>query len=120
MKKILIAEDDHFLANAYRVKLEKSEFEVQIAGDGEQALKILETFTPDVIVLDLVMPVKDGFATLEAIKANEKWKDIPVIVASNIGQKEDSDRAEQLGAVKHIVKSNTPLQKIVDEIKNYA
>jgi len=116
MKKILIAEDDQFLASAYRVKLTKAGFDVKIAGDGQEALKILETFVPDLILLDLMMPVKDGFSTLEDLKKNDTYKNIPVIVASNLGQKEDIDKAKGLGATDYIVKSDVALDALIAKI----
>ncbi len=117
--KILIAEDDKFLANAYRVKLTKVGFDVQIAGDGVEALKILEEFTPEVILLDLIMPNKDGFTTLEEIKTNESYKSIPVIVASNLGQKEDIDKAKELGADDYVVKADMELEDLVKKVETY-
>lgn len=116
MTKILVAEDDKFLGSAYRAKLTKTGFEVQIATDGEEALTALQTFTPDIILLDLVMPKKDGFATLEAIKQDAKLAAIPVIVASNLGQKEDLDRAKALGAADYIIKSDLSLDALITKI----
>jgi DNA-binding response OmpR family regulator len=104
--KILIAEDDKFLLNAYRVKFSKAGFEIKIVSDGEEALEALKTFVPDAMLLDLVMPKKDGFAVLEAVKADANLKKIPVIVASNLGQKEDIERAQKLGANDYIIKSD--------------
>ena len=115
-KKLLIVEDDEFLYNAYRVKLSKAGFELEIATDGEEALKKLETFTPDLILLDLVMPIKDGFSTLEQIKAQEKYKAIPVLISSNLGQQEDIDKGFELGAADYIVKSKFSLDDIVGKI----
>lgn len=118
--KILIAEDDNYLVNAYRVKLIKAGYEIKIALDGNEALNALESFTPDLIVLDLVMPKKDGFATLEEIKKNDKWKNIPVIIASNLGQKEDIDRGMKLGATDFIVKSEMSLNDLIAKINKIA
>lgn len=118
MAKILVAEDDKFLASAYRVKLGKSGFEIKIATDGQEALDILETFTPDVILLDLIMPVKDGFTVLEELKKNDKWKNIPVIVASNLGQKEDIDKSMKLGATDYFVKSDMHINDVLEKINN--
>jgi DNA-binding response OmpR family regulator len=114
--KVLVAEDDKFLVSAYRAKLTKSGFDVQIATDGEEALQVLKTFTPDVILLDLVMPRKDGFATLEEIKQGPMNK-IPVIVASNLGQKEDIDKALTLGAADYIIKSDLSMDELVSKIQ---
>ncbi|MBP7842675.1 response regulator [Candidatus Woesebacteria bacterium] len=116
MKKVLIVEDDQFLANAYKLKLSKSGFEVMVATDGSEALTLLKDFTPDIILLDLIMPNIDGFATLGALKKDEKLKSIPVIIASNLGQKEDIEKALALGAVDFIIKSNVSIEEIVQKV----
>ncbi len=115
--KILVAEDDKFLSNAYRVKFTKAGFEVKVTSDGEELLSTLPEFEPNIILLDLVMPKKDGFATLQEIKKLDKYKNIPVIVASNLGQKEDLDKAKALGANDYIVKSDMSLENLVAKIK---
>ena len=117
MKKILIAEDNKYLANAYRVKLEKSGYEVMLAESGDQAVSILSTTRPDLIVLDLVMPGMDGFAILEEISKTPSLKGIPVVVSSNLGQKEDIDKAKSLGALDYFVKSDVEPDDIVTKIK---
>jgi two-component system phosphate regulon response regulator PhoB/two-component system alkaline phosphatase synthesis response regulator PhoP len=118
-KKILIAEDDNFLVNAYRLKFEKSGFEVQIAFDGNQALEILNKFVPSVILLDLIMPNMDGFSVLAELKKVEKYKKIPVIITSNLGQKEDIEKAMNLGARDFFVKSDTSIAEIVAKVSSY-
>lgn len=116
MKKILVVEDDTYLANAYRVKLTKSGFEVDNALDGEEALVKLADFYPDLILLDLVLPKKDGFSVLETIKANQNWKDIPVIIASNLGQKEDIEKGMKLGAKDFYIKTDLSLNNLIEKI----
>jgi two-component system, OmpR family, alkaline phosphatase synthesis response regulator PhoP len=116
MKKILIVEDDRFLASAYRIKLTKSNFEIKIAANGEEAIQFLKDFVPDLILLDLVMPVKDGFTTLKEIKENPTWQKIPIIIASNLGQKEDFEKGLKMGAVDYIVKSDLSLDALVEKI----
>lgn len=116
MKKILVAEDDQFLASAYRVKLTKAGFEVQIARDGQEAINALQNYIPDLILLDIIMPVKDGFTTLQELKANPAWASIPVIVASNLGQKEDMEKSRQYGASDFIVKSDLSLDSVIEKI----
>lgn len=118
MKKILIAEDDKFLVNAYRVKLTKEGFEIRIAKDGEETINALSGFMPDLILLDLVMPVKDGFAVLQELKANPQWKSIPVLIASNLGQKEDIDKGMALGASDYIIKSDLSMADLISKIKS--
>ena len=119
MSKILIAEDDKFLSNAYRVKFTKEGFEVVMAGNGDEVLEKLKTFAPDLIILDLVMPNKDGFETLKSIKADIRLKDIPVIIASNLGQKDDIDLGLKLGAKDYIVKTDLSLSALITKIKSY-
>jgi two-component system, OmpR family, alkaline phosphatase synthesis response regulator PhoP len=116
MKRILIVEDDNFLSNAYRLKLTKAGFELKMARDGQEALEVLKSFAPDLILLDLVMPVKDGFTTLAEIKADERLKNIPVIIASNLGQKEDIDKGMALGASGYIIKSDLSLDQLITKI----
>lgn len=119
MSKILIVEDDKYLLNAYRVKLTKAGYEVETAMDGLETLQVLQRLTPDLIVLDLVLPKKDGFSTLQDIQANEKWKTIPVIVVSNLGQKEDIDRALKLGARDFIIKTELNLNALIDKLQSF-
>ena len=120
MKKILIAEDDKFLSNAYRIKLTKLGYEVAIVSDGEQVMQYLKDNTiPDLLLLDLIMPIKDGFDTLKEIKSQDKLKKIPVIVASNLGQGEDVKKAKELGAIDYIVKSDLSLQELAEKIHTY-
>ncbi len=118
-KKILIAEDDNFLANAYRIKFEKSGFDVEIATDGKLALESLNSFVPDVILLDLIMPTMDGFGVLAELKKSDKLSKIPVIVTSNLGQKEDMDKAKNLGAKDFFVKSDTSIGDIVAKVSSF-
>lgn len=118
MKKILVVEDDTYLANAYRVKFTKAGFEVKSAFDGDEAIATLQTFIPDLILLDIVMPKKDGFTTLKEIKENEKWKNIPVILASNLGQKEDKEKGMKLGAYDFFIKTDFTLNALIEKINN--
>ena len=117
MRKILVVEDDQFLANAYRIKFEKAKIEVKIAKDGEEAMAIVKLFMPDVILLDLVMPRMDGFTVLEKLKADEQTKHIKVIVTSNLGQVEDKERAHALGVDGYIVKSDISIGDIVKMVE---
>jgi DNA-binding response OmpR family regulator len=119
MKKILIAEDDAFLANAYRVKLSKESYEVKIVGNGEEVIKTLPEFIPDLLLLDLLMPVRDGFSVLTEMKGNPAWNKIPVIVASNLSQPDDIVKATKLGADDYIIKTDLSLKEILAKIKKF-
>ncbi|QQG47359.1 MAG: response regulator [Candidatus Woesebacteria bacterium] len=116
MKKILVVEDDKFLANAYRVKLTKAQFETRLASDGNEALSALDEFNPDLVILDLMMPVKDGFSVLSEMRKSDKWKSTPIIVSSNLGQKEDIDRALGLGANDYVVKSDLSMAELLEKV----
>ena len=117
MTKILIAEDDKFLASAYRVKLSKAQYEVKTVSNGDEALQALDSFLPDLIILDLMMPVRDGFSFLEEIKKNAKWKNTPIIVASNLSQPDDVVKAVQMGANDYIVKTDLTMKEVLAKIK---
>jgi len=117
MKKILIAEDDQYISSAYKMKLAKENFEIELAYDGEETIAKAVSFSPDLILLDLIMPKKDGFETLKELKNNPKLQHIPVIVSSNLGQKEDKDKALALGALDYFVKSDISLADLLEKIK---
>ncbi|MDQ3099386.1 MAG: response regulator [bacterium] len=116
MKKILIAEDDTFLARAYEMRLKKSNFEVKIALNGEEVFKILPVFLPDLILLDLIMPVKDGYEVLKELKASPEWKDIPVIISSCLSQDDDIDVAKKYGANDYYIKADLDLRDLITKI----
>jgi CheY-like chemotaxis protein len=118
-KEVLVVEDDYFYANIYRAKLAREGYGAEVVADGEQALKAVREKKPDLILLDLIMPVKDGFETLKELKADPNFKDIKVVVLSNLGQGEDVQRAKDLGAVDYLIKTNVSLQEVVDKIKKY-
>lgn len=117
--KVLVVEDDNFLVSAYRAKLTKAGFVVEIATDGEEAIAKLPAFQPDIVIMDVVMPRKDGFTTLEEIRQQEQYKELPVIIATNLGQKDEVERAQQLGATDFITKSNLSMSELVDKINGF-
>jgi len=119
MGKILIAEDDQFLSKAYKAKFDTMGHEVSFASDGIEALSLLNSFNPGVVLLDIMMPGKDGFEVLTEIRKNSKWANLPVIVASNLGQKEDKDKATALGANEFIVKTEVSLDDIAKKLNSY-
>jgi two-component system sensor histidine kinase/response regulator len=119
LPKVLVAEDDPFLAKIYTANLSKANIDVKIAANGDEVFQFIEEFHPDVILLDLIMPKQDGFQVLEKIKATEKWKDIPVVVTSNLGQQVDKAKADALGAVEYLVKSDISIQDIITTVRRY-
>jgi DNA-binding response OmpR family regulator len=117
MNKILVAEDDKLLANAYSVKLKREGYEVLIVSDGDELVSSIEKFNPDLIVLDLIMPKTDGFLILEYLKKSEKWKNVPVLVSSNLSQSEDIVRVTKLGADDYIIKSDLSMKVLGEKIQ---
>ncbi len=117
IKKVLIIEDDTFLQGLAAGKLVKSGYDVSTAGNIEQAEKALDELTPDVIILDLVLPGgSDGFGILKKIRESSKTKDTPVIIFSNLAEAKDMEQAKALGANEFMVKSNFTLDELVEKI----
>ena len=116
--KILIAEDDQFLCKAMTTKLTKEGYEVKIALDGVQLMEMLKSYFPNLIILDLLMPKKDGFEVIKEVKADPKLKNIPILIASNLGQSSDIQQILALGATDYLIKSEFTLESLVQKIKN--
>jgi len=121
MYKILLGEDEEFVARSYVRKLQVEGFEVIHAHNGEEALKMLLLEKPDLVILDLMMPLKTGFEVLQELKkdAYKEVVKIPIIVASNLGQKSDIDTALSLGAIDFLVKSNISLKELVAKVREH-
>ncbi len=119
MHNILLAEDDYFIKKAYTAGLTHAGFHVFVAGDGEEAMALIKKESPDLILLDLILPKKDGFWVLQEIKTDDALKHIPVIILSNLGQPKDITECKKLGAVDYFVKSDTPLFRLIEIIKKY-
>lgn len=118
-KFVLVLEDDSFYANIYEMKLKKEGISAEVAMSGDAALTIARATRPALIVTDLVMPGKDGFQVLKELQRDSALKDIPVIVLSNLSQEEDIKRVMALGAREYIVKSNVPINDLIEKIKRY-
>ncbi|HBT81202.1 TPA: hypothetical protein DEB04_00565 [Candidatus Giovannonibacteria bacterium] len=114
---LLMVEDDKFLRDLIVQKLIREGFKMKEAVDGEEGLKMVREERPDLILLDLILPGLDGFEVLKRLKADAASKDIPVIVLSNLGQKEDMDRAMAAGAEAFMVKAHFTPGEIVAKIK---
>ena len=117
MKKVLIIEDDTFLNDLESKKLTSEGYTVFNANTFEEATAILEKDTPDIVMLDLMFPGIDGFVMLEKIKKDEKTKNVPVLVFSNLSSDADISRAKTLGAHEFIIKSNFTLDEVASKIE---
>lgn len=114
-QKILIIEDEKPMARALELKLTHAGFETESAPNGEKGIELIKKETFALILLDLVMPIVDGFKVLEALK--EKNIHTPVMVLTNLSQAEDEKRARVLGAIEFFTKSNTPISDIIERVK---
>jgi len=103
--KALLIEDDRFFAKFYSSKLKEHNIETETAVDGEEGLLKMKTWSPDIVLLDLIMPKKDGFFVLKERQGNRKLIKIPVIVFSTLGQEKDIETVQQLGANDYVNKS---------------
>lgn len=115
-KKILWAEDDKFLSTILLKKFESSGYSVMKVDNGDQALEVIQTTTPDIIVLDILLPGLSGFDILQKIHMQEKFRSIPVIMLSNMSKPSDIEKAKVLGAQKFLVKAAVSLDQIVKEV----
>lgn len=116
-KKVLMIEEDHFLRKVYRDKLSKIGFEFLEATNGEEGLNKIIAEKPDLVILDLILPRKNGFDVLIDIKSNKNTQSIPVIILSNLGQESDIRRGLSLGAEDYLVKTEVSLSQVVDKVK---
>ncbi|MBM4177315.1 response regulator [Candidatus Gribaldobacteria bacterium] len=117
MKKILFIEDESALQKSMGDVLRKEGWKVLSALDGEIGLRLARSENPDLILLDLILPKKDGFEVFQALKAERETADIPIIVLTNLEQMEDVEKALELGAKTYLVKANYTLNEVVEKIK---
>lgn len=115
---VLIAEDEKLLRRAYSDGLHSAGFTVTLAEDGEEALALLHSKTPDLILLDLLMPKMSGYQVLKTIKADVALKNIPIIVLSNLGRPTDPQELAIIGNTKFVVKSDCSLKELTELIRS--
>jgi len=117
MKKILFIEDEPTLQKAISRFLEQEGYQVINALDGDLGLEIAKKEKPDLILLDIILPKKDGFEVLKGLKEDETTKDIPVIFLTNLEGDDDVEKALSLGATTYLVKANYKLEEITKKIE---
>jgi len=115
--KILLVEDDTFLLEMYATKFELEGFEVLTAEDGKKGLDMAGKEKPDIILLDILMPKMDGFTVLDELKKDKETEKIPVILLTNLGQKDDVKKGFEKGAVGYLIKAHFMPSEVVDKIK---
>lgn len=115
---IILVEDDSFISGMYQTKLTGLGYQVELYEDGEQAFaRLIRDPLPDLVLLDVVLPKKDGFEILEELRAAPRTKNLPVILLTNLGQKPDVERGVKLGADDYIIKAHYTPSEVVEKIK---
>jgi DNA-binding response OmpR family regulator len=116
-KKILLVEDEPLLGNLLKQRLEHEGVEVILARDGEEALNVLRTTKPDLILLDIILPKISGFELLETLQADPQLERAPVVIVSNLGQDSDMQKGQALGAIQYFVKAKVSIEDLVERVK---
>ncbi|MEX1111873.1 MAG: response regulator [Candidatus Andersenbacteria bacterium] len=115
---IVLVEDDSFISGMYQTKLTSLGYNVELKEDGEAAWERLQQDPlPDLVLLDVVLPKKDGFEILEALRKDNRTAQLPIILLTNLGQKPDVERGIKLGADDYIIKAHYTPSEVVDKIK---
>lgn len=116
-KKIVIVEDNDLIIEAIKLEIKKQKYKILTAGNGEAGLQTIKKEKPNLILLDILLPKADGFNLLSVIKEDEKLKQIPVIILTNLGSKKDLLRGLELGAEDYLIKAATELAQLSKIIK---
>ena len=117
MKKILFIEDEVAIQKTLGESLRKKDYEVQSALDGEIGIKLAKSENPDLILLDMILPKKNGLEVLEALREDENTKDIPAIILTNLENVGDVEKAIELGATTYLVKANYSLDEVIEKVR---
>lgn len=118
-KYVLIAEDDKNYAKIFFAKFNQEGYDTLVVGNGEEVLKEIVKKMPDIILLDIMMPVKNGFETLKEIRANKKFNKIKIIIISSLGQEADMEKAKALNITDYFIKADSSLAELMEKIKKY-
>ncbi len=119
-RKIMVVEDDFFISDIYDVKLSSAGYEIILANNGREAIeKLTSGVRPHLMLLDIVMPYMDGFDVLKAMSENAQWQSIPVVLLTNLSQKEDIDQAMKHGAKDYLIKSHFTPSEVLSKVEKY-
>lgn len=119
-KTIMLVEDDAFVVDIYRKKLQEEGFDIAVASDGTEALEKLQagSIKPDLILLDIIMPQMNGLDLMKKMKADDNLNKIPIILLTNVSQKEDVDTGLELGAKDYLIKSHFTPGEVLSKVKS--
>lgn len=118
-KKVLLIEDDPFLSSLLKNRLMREGLTVLHAKDGEEGIALLKENQVQLVLLDLILPKKSGFEVLEAIRQDPQMQNAPVIIISNLGQPEDVQKGQDLGAIEYFIKAKTSIEDLVANIISF-
>ncbi len=118
-KRILFVEDDDALAGVYLVRLQAEGFDVKRVANGEEALAAAVSYTPDLVLLDVMMPKVSGFDVLDILRNTPETANLKVIMLTALSQESDRKRAEALGVDDYLVKSQVVITDVIDHIKRH-
>lgn len=117
-QKILIIDDDPFILEMYVLKFKEEGFKIETAKDGKEGLKKIKEYEPDVVLLDIVMPIMDGFDVIRSLKRENVQTKAKIVLLTNLGQKDDVERGMQLGAHDYIIKAHFTPSEVVKKVKD--
>lgn len=117
--KILLVEDDRMISGMYDTKLRQEGFHVILAENGADALELAVQEKPDLVLLDIILPQIDGFAVLQELRLNQKTREIPIVMLTNLGTPEDKDKGQRYGATEYLVKANLTPTDVASTVKKF-
>ena len=117
--RVLFVEDDALVAQMYRLKLELDGYSVEVASDGVAALEKARSMQPDIVFLDIRLPKLDGLSVLEKLRADPETEHLPVVILSNWNEKELVERGIKLGALDHMIKSQTTPARLSQRLRDW-
>lgn len=119
LPKVLLVEDDPLLTKMYEAKFRAEGFDIVSAPDGVRGLEMVDQDGIDFIILDIMMPQLSGIDMLEKLRGSQKGKDIPVIILTNLSEKDEEDKAGKLGVKEYLLKANLTPSEVVEKVKKY-
>lgn len=117
-KKVAIVEDDPQIVEMYKLKLEKEGYEVKTAADGNEGIQLIADYTPDVVMLDLMMPNKTGIEMLEELRGKPGGNDVKVMILTNVGDDATTSQVYRLAPMDYIVKSEMTPQQVFERVQD--
>lgn len=116
IKKVLLVEDDPFLMDIYTLKFKEAGFQISGVQDGGEALQKIKELSPDILILDIVLPSLDGWEILRKVKSEKRFNKLKVVILSNLGQQKEIEKGISLGALRYFIKAHYTPSQIVQEI----